>query len=72
MYVSFGQQGYFRRAEALKAMLSAPKQYQSLPGSFQEVVKDYVKTHTLEPNVEALCQAIILAISHGKDCHCTV
>ena len=47
-------------------MLNAPKEFESLPGSYQDVVKDYVQSHILQQNVEAMCYAIVLAIDHSE------
>ena len=31
-----------------------------------EAVSDYVHSHQLHENVQAMCEAIILAVDHGK------
>ena len=59
-------QGYFRRAEALKAMLDSSQKPKRAPGTYADIVKDYLESHTLLANVETFCLAVILTIDKGQ------
>ena len=55
--------GYYRRAEARKALIRTSMDY----GDCTDVVKDYLKCHEiLQPCTEAFCQAVILAVKYGE------
>lgn len=54
--------GYYRRAEAVKALMQTTSEY----GGSVEVVKDYLKCHDLQTCLEAFCQAVVLAVKHGE------
>ena len=54
--------GFYRRAEARKALIRGSKEY----GDHKDVVKDYLKCHQLHPSVEVLAQAMVLAVQHGE------
>ena len=55
--------GYFRRAEALQLMLVSSS---SVLGTHMDVVKDYLKCHGLQANVDAFSKAVIMAVKHSK------
>lgn len=55
--------GYFRRAEALRLMLASSS---SDRGSHMDVVKDYLKCHSIQSNLDAFCKAIVTAVDHSK------
>lgn len=54
--------GYYRKAEALKSLLSSSRDY----GNYSDVVRDYLKSHEIQCNLEAFSQAVVLAVEHGK------
>ena len=53
--------GYYRRAESRKALIPTSTEH----GGFADVVKDYLKCHSLYPSVEVFCHAVVLAAEHG-------
>lgn len=62
-------QGYYRRAEALKALLSSPQLRDRIPQSksFADVVSDYCASHRIKPlGPSLLCETLILAVDHSK------
>lgn len=59
-------QGYFLRAEALKALIDQDGK-RRLGTSHVDVVKDYLKSHSIQANVKVYCQAIYVAVGHGKN-----
>ncbi len=68
MYV-FIFQGYYRRAESLKALLSSPRLQDRVPDgkSFADVVSDYCSSNTIQPLTSSmLCETIVLAVNHSK------
>ena len=54
--------GYYRKAEALKSLIPTSSEY----GGYKDVVKDYLKCHSIQPNVEIFSQAIVLAVDNSK------
>lgn len=56
------QKGFYRRAEALRALLPGARDL----GTYVDVVRDYIKCHTLQQNVEAFSQAVQVAVEHSK------
>ena len=67
-------QAYFRRAEALRALLQSSNGSGGgggggggrKPGKFSDVVADYCHCHKLKQNLESFCLAIILAVNHSE------
>lgn len=57
--------GYFRKAEALRSMLASSS---SVAGTHMDVVKDYLKCHNLQTNVDAFSKAVITAVEHSESC----
>ncbi len=55
--------GYFRRAEALRNLLESSSSSQ---GTHTDLVKDYLKCHSLQSNVEAFCKAVVVAVEQSK------
>ena len=58
-------QGYFYRAEALKGLLSRP-QDDHHQKTYKDVIQDYVKCQKLQPNVDALHNAVVLGVQHSE------
>jgi len=56
--------GYFRRAEALRMMLETSPN--ATGGNHMDLVKDYMKCHSLQSNVDAFCKAVVIAVEHSK------
>lgn len=52
--------GYYRRAEARKALIPSAEY-----GGYEDVVKDYLKCHDLQPSFEMFSQAVVLAVQNG-------
>ncbi len=62
-------QGYFRRAEALKALLSSPILHEKVPQGkgFTDVVSDYCESNAIKPLTPSmLCEALVLAVDNSK------
>jgi len=55
---------YYLRAESL--MFSLETGYSDSHGSYDDVVKDYVKCHSLQENIDAFCRAIVIAVNNGE------
>ena len=53
--------GFYRRAEALKALIPKSSEY----GGFTGVVQDYLKCHSLQPSADVFSQALVAAVEHG-------
>ncbi len=54
--------GYYRKAESLKVLLRSSREY----GHHMDVVMAYLKCHSLQENVDACSQAVVLAVKHGE------
>ncbi len=59
-------QGYFRRGEALRAMLESRYKSTPPPGTYKNVVKDYLESHAYEANADTFLNAIKLVINKSK------
>lgn len=57
--------GYYRRAESRKALIPLSQSGSLEYGSYMDVVKDYLKCHSLQSSVEVFCQAVVLATQHS-------
>ncbi len=64
--IYYSMQGYFRRAEALKAMLESPNKSTPPPGTYKNVVKDYLQSHAYQSNVDTFLNAVHVAIDEGE------
>ena len=56
---------YFRRADALKGILSGPLDGRP-PGTYRDVVSDYVECLKFNRNLDALFNAITVGHKHGE------
>lgn len=59
------QQGYFRRAEALKGILTNSQDGRA-PGTYKDVVRDYVRCHKLHSNLDAFFNAVTIGHHHSE------
>lgn len=61
-------QGYARRAESLRRALQSPVWSVRVPPQlrFDSVVQDYCACHAIKPDSKLLCEAVIVAVDHGK------
>lgn len=55
--------GYFRRAEALRNMLESSSTDQ---GTHKDLIKDYLKCHSLQNSVDTFCKALEVAVEQSK------
>lgn len=60
---------YFRRAEALRRGLTDPSWRESVPKSLtmEQVCRDYITSHSLKANSNAICEGLLLAVNHKLD-----
>ncbi len=54
--------GYYRRAMVLEIILKTSPDC----GTINDVIKDYIKCHSLQENVEAFGKAVIVAVKYSK------
>ena len=60
-------QGYYRRAEAYRLLVSSQTVSTELTSSMlRQAVQDYVQCYKLTQDLDTLCQAAMLAVHKGK------
>ncbi len=56
--------GYYHRAEILLASLELFLSDDI--GTYEDVVKDYLKCHELKADVDVFCKAVVVSVNNGK------